>query len=133
MSYKPKAQYIKRIRFNAVVCDVSGTPTGLPFASGGYIKVDQFYSEQFIADTTNILYETNGDSKIIEYDTLDEITNNQLFVSADKQNIQFYNVPLPPSSDCYNKARESLGFKKDAIDINGVMAIDQNDSIAKEA
>ena len=127
--------YIKRIKYNFIVTDISGTPTGGVFEAGAYIKVDQFYAELFKADITNILHEINGDRKILAYDDMDIDTpaiNPQLLTSQDKQKISFYKEPLVEGTDCYIKAKKYLGFNGTAIDTNDSLAVDINDKIAFE-
>ena len=101
----PKAESIGSIKQNFVVCDVSGTPISAEFQSGNYIKIaDDYFTESF--DLNNILYDSSGNAKIIAYDDLANITNNQLFVSLDKQKIMFYETPL--TGDCLYRACKAL-------------------------
>ena len=96
--------YINTIKSNMVVCDVAGTPTGGDFEAGAYIKMDQFYSGIFNDDINNILFNTDGTSKILAFDTLANITGYQLIVSEDKQSIYFYEAPLDVNSKCFEQA-----------------------------
>ena len=101
----PKAESIGSVKQNFVVCDVSGTPISAEFQSGNYIKIaDDYFTESF--DLNNILYDAGGDAKIIAYDDLANITNNQLFVSLDKQKIMFYEEEL--TGDCLYRACKAL-------------------------
>jgi hypothetical protein len=97
-------QYTKRAKYNLIVCDSGGTPTGGAWESGAYFKIDQFYSEVFISDVSNIFYNPDGTQKVIAYDTLANITNYQLIVSEDKQSIYFYGTPLDIESKCFENA-----------------------------
>jgi len=92
--------------YDFVVCDIAGTPTGGSFVSGTYIKISQFFQDVFDADITNILYETNQDIKILAFDTLDNITNQQLWVTIDKQTIGFTAESIVRNSSCDSRFRK---------------------------
>ncbi len=118
--------YTKRIKFNLVVCDVSGTPTGLPFASGRYIKADQFYSELAKSDTNNFWYDVSGNANIIAFDTMPNIYHNKIFVSLDKQKILTFENALAEGSECYVKAiKETRLVEIEQLqDVHGNMVFD---------
>jgi hypothetical protein len=77
-----------------------GQPSGL-FESNNSIVIADDY---FINDPENLLYNADGSKKVIPYDDLANITNNQLIVSEDKQSIYFYDEPLDVDSKCFEKA-----------------------------
>ena len=110
MAQKAIAQYIKRAKYNLVVCDISGTPTGGAWKSGAYIKPDQFYSELFIADTNNFWYDISGNSNIIAFNTFPNIAYQQIYLSQDKQTILTFKEPI--SGKCEEKALKYLGFNE---------------------
>jgi|LGVF01.2.fsa_nt_gb hypothetical protein len=92
--------------YDFVVCDVAGTPTGGDFEAGTYIKISAFFQDVYDADTTNILYEANEDIKILAFDTLDNITNQQLWVTINKQTIGFTSEAIVRNSGCDSRFRE---------------------------
>jgi len=106
-------QYKKRIKYNRIVCDAGGTPTGGAFVAGSYVKFDQVYNEVVIADTTNIAYDALSVAKNVAYDDMAIDTpdpNPQQLTSQDKQKISFYKEPLIEGTGCYIKAKKYLGF-----------------------
>lgn len=97
--------------YTMVVTDAGGTPTGGSFISGSYIKIAAVYPEIVSADTQEILY-TAGVPNILAYDTMANITGQQLFVSQDKQQIMFYNTILEEGSTCLFKAMDFLDMNE---------------------
>ncbi len=117
-------QYNGRIKYNNLVCDVSGTPTGLEFASGRYIRLSQAYDGFAQYDTNRIATEADGTPKVLAYDTMADNTLNQYFTSADRQKLMFFETPI--SGECETKALKELGFNESllASDVDGDYAID---------
>ena len=76
-------------------------PTSGSFESGNSIVIADDY---FINDPEYLLYNSDGSKKVIPFDDLANITNNQLIVSEDKQSIYFYDEPLDVDSECFEKA-----------------------------
>lgn len=71
-----------------------------------------FYSEMFISDINNIIYEPNGNSKILTYDDMVNINLQQQFVSEDKQQILWYAEPIVRHSECDTKTRKFLDMNE---------------------
>ncbi len=117
-------QYNGRVKYDNLVCDVSGTPTGLEFASGRYIRLSQPYDGFAQYDTNRIATEADGTPKVLAYDTMADNTLNQYFTSADRQKLMFFKVPI--SGECETKALKELGFNESllALDVDGDYAID---------
>ena len=103
---RPKADSLGPIQMEMVVCDIAGTPTGLPFESGGYIRSKEIYGKRNLADVNEILRNVDGTPKLIPYDDMANITYQQMFVSEDKQKILFFAEPIIRHSDCDSKARK---------------------------
>jgi len=64
---------------------------------------DDYFAASY--DDNEILF-TDGKPNLLQVDKLANITNNQLFVSLDKQKIMFYETPL--TGDCLYKACKAL-------------------------
>jgi hypothetical protein len=103
-SGKAVPTYTKRATYNYVITDISGTPIIGDFASPNYFKIDQFYAEVFIADTTFILYDAAGVAKVIEIATVTETTNDQMFINKITKQIGFFSTSL--TGDCLVKAED---------------------------
>ncbi|MCP4321908.1 MAG: hypothetical protein GY787_08675, partial [Alteromonadales bacterium] len=58
-------EYSGRVRYNRVVCDVSGTPTGGEITPTGYIKLADKYNGITKYDTNRIQTETDGTGKVL--------------------------------------------------------------------
>ena len=127
------AQYSGRVKYDMVVCDVNGIPTGGTWESGAYITWADLYNGVFISDlndiTTNHLLGTN---KALAYDDMVDNENNQQFASPDRQRIMWFEEPI--SGECEVKALKELGFNTGefAVDTEGEFAIDSDGYYAKE-
>lgn len=97
-------QYKNRAKYNIVVTNAGGTPIEQPLGPGGFFKIDQFYAEVFNADTTNILYNNDGTSKVLNYDTIATIINNQFFFNKQRAIIAFFRTAL--TGECLRKGNE---------------------------
>lgn len=102
-----------------IVCDVSGVPTGGQWESGAYAKFDQEYD-----GVPNVLPFKNVTMQVVPYDSLANITDDQLFVTIDKQELGLFETAI--SGDCYGKALDyfKLGSAEHATDSEGGLIFD---------
>ncbi len=121
-SVNASAQYNGRVKYDNLVCDVSGTPTGLEFASGRYIRLSQAYDGFAQYDTNRIATEADGTPKVLAYDTMLHITNNQMFATEDKQAIGFFKTAL--TGDCLTKTMTFFKQGEQLRDQNGDLLFD---------
>ncbi len=115
-------EYSGRVRYNRVVCDVSGTPTGGEITPTGYIKLADNYTGITKYDTNRIQTETDGTGKVLPIADMLHVTNNQQFASEDKKDIGFYDKAL--TGDCKNKAIAFFKQGEQLTDQNGDLTFD---------
>jgi|LGOV01.1.fsa_nt_gb hypothetical protein len=75
---------------------------------GTNLSISQIYPDLVVADTSNIIYDAGGNPKILDWNSVANITNNQLFINKITEQIMFYEEEL--SGDCLNKANKFMGF-----------------------
>jgi len=109
----PTAQYSKRIKYDRVVCDIAGTPTGGAWESGAYIRWADLYNGIFITDLNDITTDhLAGTNKILAHDDMANITLQQQWVSEDKQQILWTSEPIERHSECDSKFRKFLSMNE---------------------
>ncbi len=111
-----------RVRYNRVVCDVSGTPTGGEITPTGYIKLADKYNGITKYDTNRIQTELDGTGKVLPIADMLHITNNQMFATEDKKDIGFFDKEL--TGDCKNKAITFFKQGEQLTDQNGDLLFD---------
>lgn len=116
-------QYTKRIKYDFVVCDASGTPTGGELVVGSYIRIKEFYAEVFQSDTTNILYDVNGVAKVYPITEEYIIDNNQLFINAEENKVAWFANGLTPNSECEKKALKLVNIIEPLAVEEGVVQV----------
>lgn len=94
----PTADSVGRIKYDIVITDNLGVPNGGIFEDGNYFKSADKYNGKIIEDTTNIMFDGNGDPINIEIATVLQNTNNQQFINKATKKIAWTKAPL--TGDC---------------------------------
>ena len=87
------------------------TPNKYDWTNDGVnLSISQIYPDLVLYDVDNIIYDINGNPKILDWNTIGNIVNSQLFINKTTEQITFYKTSL--EGECLFKACSLLGLNE---------------------